>query len=516
MDNSLSWLSVTTIVAFVVALITSLLYTPVVQRLAHKYKFVDIPDGRRKVQTKPVALGGGYAVLVAGLLGIAVSCNVPWLTDSSPLTRNPSSLAGLCMAAVLLCGMGLIDDRSGLRGSSKLLWQIVAASLIIFIGEGLQFDKVLLFGYTINIGAWGIPITMMWLLGAVNSLNLLDGIDGLASTVGLIFCVTLGIMAIMTGHAVDAVIAFAVAGALLGFLRYNFAPASIYLGDAGSMFIGLVLGTIALRSTLKEAATVAFAGPLAILAIPFFDSLAAILRRKLTGRSLYSTDRGHIHHRLLTRGLSHPQAVMVIGGLCLITGSGSLASVFFAQEWIGILVVLVVFAILISARIFGHTELVLLNKRLMGFGRFAAGSSGAVVDTSVQLQGSLKLDPMWEALVESADRFNLTSIRLNLFLPRLHEHFFATWKRKSDQPAECNWAADFPLVIDGETVGRLEVNGVQKSESMTTLIGHYLDFLEPLESQLQNLLQEETEIETDDSEESSTSVESIDHDARPA
>ena len=110
------------------------------------------------------------------------------------------------------------------------------------------------------------------------------------------------------------------------------------------MFIGLVLGTIALRSTLKEAATVAFAGPLAILAIPFFDSLAAILRRKLTGRSLYSTDRGHIHHRLLTRGLSHPQAVMVIGGLCLITGGGSLASVFFNREWIGMLVVFVVFA----------------------------------------------------------------------------------------------------------------------------------------------------------------------------
>ena len=166
--------------------------------------------------------------------------------------------------------------------------------------------------------------TIIWILGAINSLNLIDGADGWAGSIGTIFSITLGLIALINHHYVDAVIAFAIAGALLGFLRYNFPPASIYLGDAGSMVIGLVLGTLALRCSIKQAATVAFAAPLALWAIPLFDSAAAVMRRKLTGRSIYATDRGHIHHRLLTSGLSSTGVLTFIIVLCIITSFGVL------------------------------------------------------------------------------------------------------------------------------------------------------------------------------------------------
>src|SRR5437868_2212657 len=149
-----------------------------------------------------------------------------------------------------------------------------------------------------------VPVTLFLLLGAIGSLNLIDGMDGLLSTVGVLVSLAVAGMAVMGGHWLAACAAVALAGALLGFLRYNFPPATIFLGDSGSMLIGLVLGVLAIKSALKTPTTVALMAPAVLLTIPIFDTFAAILRRKLTGRSIYSTDRGHLHHCLLSRGLS--------------------------------------------------------------------------------------------------------------------------------------------------------------------------------------------------------------------
>ena len=499
--------------AALVALVVSLIYTPMVRRLALKYGFVDHPDGKRKIHTDATALGGGYAILIAGLLGVVVATIVArYITNyfeaESVIIPRRGSLAGLALASIVLCVVGLLDDRFTMRGGIKLVWQIIAASLVIFVGSGLQIDKILLFGFMAEFGLAGqfvgLLFAMVWLLGAINSVNLMDGVDGLASTIGLIFSITLGAMAIMTSqnstnHMVDAMIAFSMAGALLGFLRYNFAPAKIYLGDAGSMLIGLVLGTIALRCSIKEATTVAFAGPLAIMAIPMFDSLAAILRRKLTGRSIYASDRGHIHHRLLTRGLSHRQAVLLIGALCGMTACGSLASVYFANEMLGILVVVSVLILMVGARIFGHVELLLLNNRLLGFGRsfltYATNNDSDAHHGSVQLQGSREWEDLWEAIIDSAERFHLIHIRLNLVLPHLHEDFYATWSRKSRMSRDLQWHTTLPLIVDGELIGRLEVSGAQESESAATILSQYLDFLEPMENHLRLLLHPDTGME---------------------
>lgn len=480
----------------VVSLIAGLFFAYWGRTLARRIGFTDQPDGRRKVHKAPVALGGGAAVLLAMLVAIVplliVQRPVFWEKLAIP-DRFTSywSLLGLLIASFLLCGVGLYDDRYGMSGSMKLFWQVVATAMVVFNANGPLIQRLDLFGYRLELGFLGVPLAMIWILGAINSFNLLDGADGIASSLGIIFSLTLGFMAISTNHGADAMIAFAMAGALLGFLRFNFPPASMYLGDAGSMLIGLVLSTLALRCTLKEAATVAFATPLAIWAIPIFDSLAAVLRRKLTGRSIYATDRGHIHHRLLTHGLSPKQALALISGLALVCCAGAIASLVLRNSLIGAATVAVVVGMLITTRIFGHSELLLLNDRLIGFGRSLMsirGSDGRTAHTSLQLQGSLQWEKMWDGLIESADRFKLVKIRLNLHVPHLHEDFYATWSHNAKRDRDRQWRAEIPLNVDGANVGRLAVVGIRGDEPASASVSAFLDFVEPLELQLQSVI----------------------------
>ncbi len=469
------------------ALAAALALTPLVRELAIRFDFVDRPDGRRKMQKAAVALGGGAAVLASIVVGVGVLALL-WSPFDLEIITNLRPFAGVLVATVMLCVVGLVDDYSQVRGRTKLIWQLVAASLVAFAGP--QIDYMSLFGTEIYLGHLGSLLALFWLLVSINSFNLIDGVDGLATSVGVIFGLTFGVMALMMGNQLDAAIAFILAAALLGFLRFNFAPASIYLGDAGSMIIGLVLGTLALRSSTKEAATVAFAAPLAVWAIPMLDSLAAILRRKLTGRSIYTTDRGHIHHRLLTQGLTTRQAVALITGLCILTSIGSLAGIYFAREWIGFAAVLIVVGTLVSTRVFGHVELMLLNRRLLGIGRTIVGGAEVGASQSAhRLQGSLQWEEkIWNALVESAERFNLTRIRLNLYLPHLHEDFYATWRRRAASAASKVWRIDLPLVVDGMSVGYLHVTGDQDPQAASATVSSFLDFIEPLEAQIQELL----------------------------
>jgi UDP-GlcNAc:undecaprenyl-phosphate GlcNAc-1-phosphate transferase len=478
---------ITLVATFLVALVGSYLITPQIRRIAITYGFVDRPDGRRKMQKTPVALGGGAAVL-AGLLAGAALLVVLWQIDRIDGIENLKPLSGLFAAAILICFVGLYDDLYEMRGRTKLVWQLIAAAIVTFAGPRIEY--VSLVGTEFYIGHFGALLALFWLLASINSFNLIDGVDGLATSVGVIFGLAFGTMALMMGQELDAVIAFILAGSLFGFLRYNFAPASIYLGDAGSMIIGLVLGALALRSSTKEAATVAFAAPLAVWAIPMLDSLAAIIRRKLTGRSIYLTDRGHIHHRLLIQGLTTRQAVGLIVGLCMITSLGSLAGVYFRNEWIGIATVVLVLGTLISTRLFGHVELMLLNRQLLGIGRtIVAGAGEKPSQSTHRLQGSLQWEEkIWNALVESAERFNLNRIRLNLYLPHLHEDFYATWRGRAATPINRTWKVELPLVADGTVVGYLHVTGTQDPRTASAQLASFLDFIEPLEAQLVELL----------------------------
>lgn len=480
------------VAALAVSFLLSYLLTPIIRQLALKFDFVDRPDGQRKIQATPVSLGGGLSLIVVTPL-VVLFLTVWWGPDLWMMARHPLALLGLAVAALMLAVVGIIDDSRGMKGSYKLLWQVIAACLIM--GAGFKIPRVIVFDTPIPLGLLGSAFTVVWLLGAINSFNLIDGVDGLAGSVGVIFSLALGCMALLTDQYLDALIAFALAGSLLGFLRFNYAPATIYLGDTGSMFIGLVLGTIALRCSMKQAATSAFAVPLAIWSIPMFDSMAAVIRRTLTGRSIYATDRGHIHHVLLTHGMSAPQAVGLIAGLCFVTSVGAVASLYYDNEWISTGVVLTVLGFLVMTRIFGHVELLLLNSRLAGFGRIisplAKPAKDGVRQTSLNLQGTRRWEDLWGALVESADRFHVIKMRLNLAIPRLHEDFYATWQKAGNHHREHFWQTDIPLVVDGMPIGRLSVTGVLSANSASGEMNQFIDFVEVLESQLRAIIQQD-------------------------
>lgn len=476
------------------AFFASVVLTTFIRDLAHRYQFVDQPDGRRKVHKKPVALGGGVAIWLAAVIALAVSILMPTRFQAIFFDGDKALwLLGLFAATAVLCGVGLVDDKVHMRGRNKLLGQIAAISILLYTDFGLIVQNISFFNQEFNLGVLAIPFTVCWLLMAINSLNLIDGIDGLAGSIGVIFGISLGVIGLMRGFYVEAAVAFSLAGALLGFLRFNFPPATIYMGDAGSMVVGLVMGVIAIRCAFKGAATAALAVPLAIWAIPILDSVAAMMRRKLTGRSIYATDRGHLHHVLLNRGFSVGQTLAWIIVLCVGTAIGALLATYLDNEWIAILNVAAVVCVLVAARIFGHVEATLLKSHLRYLFRRGGVQERAAYETSVQLQGSREWKTIWAALTESAERFNLASIKLNLHLPQMHEGYYASWKRQEKGEAEQLWRTELPITLDGQVIGRLEVTGLPDSGSVSLDVTQYLDFFEPFEASLRAIISAQSE-----------------------
>lgn len=465
------------------SLLVSLAVVPLARSLARHVGLVDRPDGRRKLHQRIVPVAGGVAILASSLLvlfGVFASS-----FEAADWFANNTQLLGLLPGAILICFVGVLDDRVGLRGRYKLAGQVFAVGVVMAFG--LRVDAVHLFAWRVELGWFAIPFTLFWLLGAINSLNLLDGMDGLLGTVGTIVCLAIAVLAALHGHWAEAAVAATLAGALLGFLRYNLPPATIFLGDAGSMLIGLVIGVLAIRCSLKGTTTVALATPLALLILPIFDTSAAIIRRKLTGRSIYTTDRGHLHHCLLGHGMSRPKVLLLVSSLCLLTVIGVLASTAYQSEILALLSAAAVVAILIATKLFGHAEFMLLLK---SFGAFlkslvGRGRRGAH-QVEVRLQGSVDWRDYWGRLTACAERLNLSGLRLDVNAPALQEGYHARWYgsgRVNGEEPEV-WSADVLLSVGGRSVGRITLTGARDGEAVWRKVAAVAEIGEQIEALL--------------------------------
>jgi UDP-GlcNAc:undecaprenyl-phosphate GlcNAc-1-phosphate transferase len=484
--------------ALLASLVACLLLTPPARVLARRWGLVDRPDGRRKLHGQPIPLAGGLAVFTAVLAALATLelAGLTWVTDS---LRAPE-LLGLLVGGAVICSVGVLDDLGRLRGRHKLLGQAVA--VVVVIGCGVRVDRVVLFGWHLDLGLLAVPFTAFILLGAVNSLNLLDGMDGLLSSVGLIICLAMGVMAFGNGQVGPACVAFALAGALLGFLVYNLPPASAFLGDAGSMLIGLVVGVLAIQSSLKGPATVALAAPTAMLTLPIFDTLAAILRRKLTGRSIYATDRDHLHHCLLRRGLTNQGALLLLAGFCLLAVGGGLGSVAFNSELIALVTAAGLVATLLATRLFGHAELALLKKRLaLLLPRFGRGQAEAQAqEVEVRLHGRLDWGDLWVLILNSVDQLNLRRVLLDVNAPAINECYHARWDRghsgvrgrngagAAESEENGGWKAQLPLVVHNRVIAQVELTGERDDRPAWEKIGAMADLLREFERKAELLL----------------------------
>ncbi len=322
--------------AFVIAGIVSLLATPLVVRLANHLGIVDNDGAERRMHDLPKPRVGGIAVFFGFAFALFTVLGV---SLASPKALMPASeqvdaihgLVGLLFGSLLILGVGIWDDVMRMRARNKLFAQIVVALISMLYGfviPGINnpFDHNPGTNW-IDIPLWvGVPLTLVWYVGMMNAINFLDGLDGLLAGVAAISSVFLFIIAVVHANPVVALVVIALAGAALGFLPYNFNPARIILGDAGSLFIGYVFATVSIIGASKTAIAISVVVPLLVLALPVIDTAASIVRRASSGKRITEADRGHFHHQLIFRfGLNVRQAVLLLYAVCFVLGAVALA-----------------------------------------------------------------------------------------------------------------------------------------------------------------------------------------------
>jgi UDP-GlcNAc:undecaprenyl-phosphate/decaprenyl-phosphate GlcNAc-1-phosphate transferase len=502
------------ILALSAALLLALILIPFFSWFARLVGLVDRPDKHRKLHGDAIPMVGGLALLVVVPLSViltnylaitypdsfsvfsaAFSGFVPARIQNLSLTYSQDDLrqfTGLFCAAFVLFLVGALDDRFNIRGRQKLLGQLLSVTILIL--TGYQFEHVYVFGWRIEFGVFSGLIIYLWIIAAINSINLLDGADGIASTIGLIMSLAVCAMALYMGKLFDAIIASAIAGTLVGFLRFNFPPAKAYLGDSGSMLIGLLLSALSIRCMFKGSAAYAFLAPMALLAIPFIDTAAAIIRRRLTGRSIFTVDRGHLHHSLLKRGYSPRVSLLWVGMMTSTTCAGALLSMIFRRSEFAVLSVVIVLVVMITCRIFGWAEYQLVTRRAQGlassFFRLNPQIIPDIMRTSVHVQGTRNWKEVWRVLYEFAEDKKLAKLTLDVNAPWLHESFHATRNvsEKSIRVESREWQVTLPLIVQARTCGRVEIQGSgAEQESHHEIIRQLLQVLSDIEYSLSQI-----------------------------
>lgn len=320
-------------VPFLIALIVAYVLTPGVKKLAIKVGAVDKPNAR-KVHTHAIPRLGGLAIYV-GFMAAVLFC-VP--------VRH--ELVGLLLGCTAIVALGIWDDICNIPAKVKLVGQIVAACIPIAFGIQIEW-LTNPFGTLIVLPELvAIPVTIFWIIGFTNTVNLIDGLDGLAAGVSFIASVSMFLLAYTMNQYLPAMIIVAMAGAALGFLQYNFNPAKIFMGDTGSMLLGYTMAVAAVLGLVKTAATIALVVPLIALGLPILDTLFAIIRRKMSGVPIFQPDKGHLHHRLLALGMSQKQAVLIMYFVSIVLGIVALFVANVSYQT-GIATVLVVLAVII-------------------------------------------------------------------------------------------------------------------------------------------------------------------------
>ena len=301
------------LVAFGLACVLALWLTPIAARIATHVGLVDRRSSDRRLHTKPIPFGGGIAMFVAVAVPVL-------LLQPSLGGRAHAILLGACVCAAV----GLLDDRFEIDPFAKFAGEIVAAAIPVAAGATIDHLTLPLL-HPLDLGALQYPVTMLWIVALMNSFNFIDGMDGLAAGVGAITASTFAILALSLNRGGAAVLAAALAGACLGFLRYNFHPARVFMGDAGSLTLGYLLAVIAIQGVLKTAAAVALLFPTLVLLVPIFDTSFVLLHRIKYGRAPWSADANHLHHRFVRVGFGQRRAALALYAWCALLAGCALA-----------------------------------------------------------------------------------------------------------------------------------------------------------------------------------------------
>ncbi len=313
-------------IAFLLAFITTFAVVPYTMVLAKKVGAIDIPNERR-VNKKPMPRLGGVAVIIGFFVSVIYLIITMTVERTLNLADNDYGirLVGYFIGIFILAIACFIDDSKGIPPLCKLAAQILAAICVVVCGVNIGDINIPIFDTVIRLnGIWTVILTVAWIIGITNAINLIDGLDGLSSGITLIACLSLLIIFSLNGAPVISIVLItALSGALVGFLPYNFNPARTFIGDTGSNFLGFSIAVISIMGVAKTYTAIVVMAPIIVLALPIFDTLFAIIRRIIKGKSFKAVlmpDKGHLHHRLIAKGYTHKQAVLILYGISATLG----------------------------------------------------------------------------------------------------------------------------------------------------------------------------------------------------
>lgn len=294
------------IVAVICASLLAYTLTPPVRVLAYKLGAIDVPTDGRRMHTRPMPRLGGLAIFMSFVIATLIFCEIT------------PTLVAIWIGGLILCVLGTLDDIFRLHWLIKFVTQFAVAG--IAISQGVIINHLNLGGTYVELGVWSIPLTLFWIVGLTNAINFIDGLDGLACGVSAISSLSILAVMLLLGDTASALITAILAGACIGFFPFNRNPARIFMGDTGALFLGYTFAVISVQGVFKLHTILSFAIPLSIFALPIFDTLFAIMRRLLHGKSPFAPDRGHLHHKLIDLGFTQKEAVGILYAICGILG----------------------------------------------------------------------------------------------------------------------------------------------------------------------------------------------------
>ena len=309
-------------IAFILAFIITFMTTPYTIKLANKIGAIDVPKDKRRMHTKKMPKFGGPAVILGLLVSMVYLITVMSIEGSINLFTEQEygkKLLGVLLGIVIITITGILDDTKTLKWWQQLIGQVSAAIIVVLFGIKIEHLNIP-FLYKVGLSeAFSSILTIFWIVGIINAINLIDGLDGLSSGIALISSISLMIIFLMNESPMIAtIIVTAMSGALVGFLPYNFSPAKTFIGDTGSNFLGFILAVVSILGVAKTYTVAVIILPVIVLGLPIFDVIFAIVRRIAKGKSIkavFEPDKGHLHHRLVEKGFTQKQAVLILYGL---------------------------------------------------------------------------------------------------------------------------------------------------------------------------------------------------------
>ena len=405
----------TYLVAFALSLVVGLVLTRLIRDFANRFQIYDQPAGGRKLHKKPIPRLGGIAVALAfalPLLGLSLYRN----DISNQFLGDTPLLLSLLGGGGIILGVGLLDDLRDTRALVKLAGQLLAACFVWYVGVRIDAISLPMLG-RIDFGLLSLPVTVFWLVLVTNAVNLIDGMDGLAGGLVVLAGGTLFIMSAVEGNAIAALLLASLVGATLGFLVYNVNPASIFLGDTGSLLLGFLLGLVSIHSSQKSYALFAMLAAFLALGLPIFDLVMAVFRRAMIGQPIFSADQHHVHHVMLRKGFNTRQSVGMLY-LAAVVLEGFALTLILSDDTISAVAIVALGALVVVAvRFLGYGAIIKSGRKarlLDEVEELGRGRQAAVEDARDALIRVRSIDDVWDIVQEAASALELTEVELEL------------------------------------------------------------------------------------------------------